>query len=103
MTSIDFSTLMTHVFVLVDDWFQEHVEGVGQSRRGARARFSDSEVISLALLMDYLPFPGETQFISFIRANYLDWFPELLDVIRNPSEKARDRFSQATSGIESVF
>jgi len=80
MTSIDFPTVMTHVFVLVDDWFQENVTGVMPVHRGVQARFSDSEVITLALLMDYLPFPGETQFISFIRANYLDWFPKLLNV-----------------------
>ena len=28
--------------------------------------------------MDYLPFPGETQFIGFVRANYGPWFPKLL-------------------------
>ena len=31
--------------------------------------------------MDYLPFPGGTQFIHFIRANYLErFFPQLMDV-----------------------
>ena len=30
-------------------------------------------------MMDYLPFPGETQFIGFVRANYGEWFPNLLD------------------------
>lgn len=39
---------------------------------------SDSEIMTLALVMDYLPFPGETQFIGFIRANYGQWFPDLL-------------------------
>jgi len=29
--------------------------------------------------MDYLPFPGETQFLGFIEANYGGWFPDLLD------------------------
>jgi hypothetical protein len=29
--------------------------------------------------MDYLPFPGESQFIGFIRANYKQWFPTLLE------------------------
>ncbi len=29
--------------------------------------------------MDYLAFPGETQFIGFIRANYGHWFAQLLD------------------------
>ena len=40
---------------------------------------SDSEILTLALLMDFLPFPGEIQFLGFIRANYLEWFPNLLD------------------------
>ncbi|MEY2832413.1 MAG: hypothetical protein RLZZ574_1671, partial [Cyanobacteriota bacterium] len=51
--------------------------------------------MTLALMMDYLPFPGEThdgsgtsrikfgvssrQFIGFIRANYGKWFPNLLE------------------------
>ena len=40
---------------------------------------SDREILTLIVLMDYLPFPGETQFLGFIRANYREWFPELLD------------------------
>jgi hypothetical protein len=34
-------------------------------------------MITLALMMDYLPFPGETQFLAFMRGNYLEWFPNL--------------------------
>jgi hypothetical protein len=79
MTTIDFPTLMTHVFVLVDDWYQSEIAPHQRPRPGARAQFSDSEVLTLALLMDYLPFPGETQFLGFIRANYGSWFPHLLD------------------------
>jgi hypothetical protein len=40
---------------------------------------SDSEIMTLDLIMDYLPFPGESQFIGFIRANYGQWFPTLLE------------------------
>ena len=80
MTSIDFPGLMTHVFVLVDDWIDHNWVPSIPPRPGPKPRFSDSEVLTLALLMDYLPFPGETQFIQFVRANYLDWFPNLLDV-----------------------
>ena len=28
---------------------------------------------------DYIPYPSETQYIGFMRANYLDLFPKLLD------------------------
>ena len=40
---------------------------------------SDSEVLTMAVMMDYLPFPGETQFLGFIAANYGQWFPDLLE------------------------
>ena len=78
-TSIDIETLLTTIYVLVDDWYQ----AVGKKRLagkpGAKPIFSDSEVITLVLAMDYIPFPGETQFLGFIRANYLAMFPKLLD------------------------
>ncbi|MEM7756585.1 MAG: hypothetical protein AAF298_00435 [Cyanobacteria bacterium P01_A01_bin.40] len=37
---------------------------------GAKPEMSDSEILTLALVMDYLPFPGESQLIGFIHANY---------------------------------
>lgn len=79
MTSITVSDLFTIIFVLVDDWYQ--VEGIRylKGKPGAKPEFSDSEVITLLLAMDFIPFPSETQFLAFIRANYLRLFPRLLD------------------------
>lgn len=79
MTSIPFEELATIVYVLVDDWYLLHGVKLLQGKRGSKPHFSDSEVITLLLLMDYLPFPGETQYLGFIRANYLALFPELVD------------------------
>lgn len=79
MNSIDLESLLITIFVLVDDWYKsEKTNGQG-NLPGAKPRMSDSEILTLALMMDYLPFPGETQFIGFIRANYGEWFPNLLD------------------------
>ncbi|MEM8674962.1 MAG: IS982 family transposase [Cyanobacteria bacterium P01_G01_bin.67] len=78
MNSIDFESVIVTVFVLVDDWYRAEGKSLKSLSPGARAKMSDSEVITLALVMDYLPFPGETQFIGFIRANYGQWFPQLL-------------------------
>mgnify|MGYP003573364373 FL=1 len=69
MTSIPFDELATIVYVLVDDWYQSDGEKLLAVKRGRKPSFSDSEVITLVLLMDYLPFPGETQYLGFIRAN----------------------------------
>jgi len=76
---VDVETLMTIILVLVDDWYQQYGVGLLKGKRGAKPCFSDSEVITLLLAMDYFPFPGETQFLGFIRANYSSLFPHLLD------------------------
>jgi Transposase DDE domain len=78
MNSIDLESLMITVFVLVDDWYQTEGITLKALSPGAKPEMSDSEIMTLALMMDYLPFPGETQFIGFIRANYQAWFPNLL-------------------------
>ena len=79
MNSIDFETLIITIFVLVDDWYQQEGKALKGKSPGAKAEMSDSEIMTLAVIMDYLPFPGETQFIGFIRANYGQWFPHLLE------------------------
>jgi len=79
MTSITISDLLTIIFVLVDDWYQVYGPKPIAGKPGAKPGFSDSEVITLMLAQDYIPYPSETQYIGFMRANYLDLFPKLLD------------------------
>lgn len=79
MTSITFPDLLTIVFVLVDDWYQARGQKMLTGKPGAKPEFSDSEVMTLMIAQDYLPFPSETQYLGFIRANYLSLFPKLLD------------------------
>ena len=79
MQSIDFSTLLTIMYVLVDDWYKQHAPRLLKGKVGAKPVFSDSEVITLMLAMDFLAFESETQFLSFMRANYLELFPRLCE------------------------
>jgi hypothetical protein len=72
-------TLLTIIYILVDDWYQAKGHKLLKGKPGAKPVFSDSEVITLMLAMDFIPFPGETQFLGFMRANYLALFPKLLD------------------------
>jgi hypothetical protein len=67
------------MYVLVDDWYKESVPRLLRGKVGAKPLFSDSEVITLMLAMDFLCFESETQFLSFMRANYLELFPKLCD------------------------
>jgi hypothetical protein len=79
MTSISISDLLTIIFVLVDDWYQTYGVKLLTGKPGAKPIFADSEVITLMLAQDYIPYPSETQYIAFIRANYLALFPKLID------------------------
>ena len=79
MNSIPFDDLLTIMYVLIDDWYQQHGRRLLRGKPGVKPTFSDSEVITLLLAMDFVPFPGETQFLGFIRANYLALFPRLPD------------------------
>ena len=50
---------MTIVHALVDDWYQAHGVRLVQGKADARPVCGDSEVITLLLLMDFLPLPSE--------------------------------------------
>lgn len=79
MTSITISDVLTIIYVLVDDWYQ--VEGVKllKGKAGKKPEFKDSELMTLMLAQDYIPYPSETQYVEFMRANYLALFPRLVD------------------------
>lgn len=77
--SIDMETLLTTIYVEVDDWYQVNGTEWRNHKPGVRPEFRDSEVITLLLAQEYLPYPGETQFLGHIRANYGDMFPQLPD------------------------
>jgi hypothetical protein len=79
MTSIDLESLLTTIYVLVDDWYQAKGQARMTGKPGAKATFSDSEMLTLMLAQDFIPYPGESQYIAFIRANLGSLFPRLLD------------------------
>ena len=78
MSSIPISELLLVIYVLVDDWYQKDGQRLLQGKPGAKPVFTDSEMISLMLAQDFIPYPGENQYLGYMRANYLDLFPKLL-------------------------
>lgn len=79
MTSINIETLLTIIYVMVDDWYQATGQQLLKGKVGAKPRFSDSEVLTLMLSEDFIPYPGEQQFVGYIRANHGTMFPKLID------------------------
>jgi hypothetical protein len=79
MASITISDLLTIIFVLVDDWYQAYGSKLLAGKAGKKPVFRDSEVLTLVLAQDFIPYPAETQYLEFIRGNYLALFPKLVD------------------------
>jgi hypothetical protein len=79
MTSIDIETILTIIYVYVDDWYQVKGRALLKGKVGRKPQMSDSEVITLMLAEDFIPYPGEQQYLGYMRANHLALFPRLLD------------------------
>jgi hypothetical protein len=79
MESISIPDLLTIVYVLVDDWYQIEGQFYLKGKPGAKPVFSDSEMMTLMVTHDFMPYPGETQYVAYLRANYLSLFPKLVD------------------------
>jgi hypothetical protein len=71
--------IFLNIYVLIDDWYQVHATEIRKGQPGKKPDFSDSEMMTVMVAMDYIPFPSERQFVEFVRANYLTLFPDLLE------------------------
>lgn len=78
-TSIDMVSILTIIYTTVDDWYRSQGQAHVQGKPGRKAEFSDSEMLTLMLAQDFIPYPGETQYVGYMRANYTPEFPKLVD------------------------
>src|SRR2546425_799219 len=82
-TSIDIVSLLTTILVLVHDWYISQGQALLQGKPGSKPEFSDSEVMTLMLAQDFIPYPGETQYIGYklVMLTTLDGLPVLYDLV----------------------
>lgn len=76
---LDFVTLATIIFVIIDDWYKLNGNKYLCGKVGQKPTFTDSEVLTLMLLQEFLPFHSERRFLNFIRGNYQNLFPKIVD------------------------
>ena len=79
MTSIDIVDLLTIILVVVDDGYIAKGHQLRAGKAGVKPEFRDSEVLTLWVAPAFIPYPGETQFVAYIRANHRREFPKLVD------------------------
>ena len=71
----DFADLCTHVYVIVDDIWQTIRHEFGHP--GPESEFSDSEVMTLAIVAELVEMDEEKAFLKYVRRNHSPLFPKL--------------------------
>jgi len=79
MATISIEELFLVTLVLVDDWYQQKGQYLLHRTVGDKPVFSDSEMLTLMLAIDFFEFSSERRYHAFIAANYRALFPHLLD------------------------
>lgn len=75
---MDISTFLTTVFCIVDDNMPEY----RLRKRGPQPRLSDSEVITMEIVGEFLGIDTDKGLYLFFKRHYGDWFPAILDIHR---------------------
>ena len=76
---MDLSTLIIAVFCEVDDWFMEQEKLRG---RGPEPTLSDSEVLTIEIVGEFLGIDAEKDLYAYFKHHYAEWFPALREVHR---------------------
>jgi hypothetical protein len=76
---MDISTFITAVFCLVDDWLKGRPK---LRQRGPSPELSDSEVLTIEIVGEYLGIDTEKGLYAYFKRHYQGWFPALRRVHR---------------------
>lgn len=79
MATISIEDLFLVTLILVDDWYQQKGQYLLHRTVGDKPVFSDSEMLTLMVAIDFFEFTSERRYHAFIAANYRALFPRLLD------------------------
>jgi hypothetical protein len=74
---MDLDSFLVSLFVLVEDWWQEHHPSSARKKPGRPALLSEPEVITLAILAQWPRFRSERDFWRFASAHLRAYFPKL--------------------------
>lgn len=79
---MDLDTFLTTLYVLVDDWYKQYLAAAMKRHRGAPAKMSDSEVLTVALAGQWrvgVPWQSERGVVRYLQAHGRTLFPQMLE------------------------
>lgn len=77
---MDLNTFIVGVFCLIDDRLLEEGEPIRQ--RGPAPKLSDSEVITMEVVGEFLGLDTDKGIYAYFKRHYAEWFPKLKEVHR---------------------
>lgn len=77
---MELNTFIVAVFCLVDDWLERREEPL--RGRGPKPELSDSEVLTLEIVGEFLGIDTDEGLFRYFRRHYAEWFPALRKVHR---------------------
>src|SRR2546421_2971914 len=79
---MDLDTLIVRVFCLVDDALATLLDGRRLRQRGPQPLLSDSEVLTMEVVGEYLGLDQERRMFDYFRRHYSHFFPKLRSLHR---------------------
>jgi hypothetical protein len=76
--TVDLDTFLTGLYCVVDDVYRAEFAPKRPVRRGHQAELSDSEVLTLAVLFQWLPRGAERRFLAYVSHHWRSYFPRVL-------------------------
>lgn len=78
---LDLDTLMTTLYVLIDDWYKAEMESRMKRHGGPAVKMTDSEVLTVAIAGQWragVPWQSERGVVRYMHKHGRHWFPNML-------------------------
>jgi hypothetical protein len=71
------ANFIIYVYIIVDDYFKKVTANKVLRRRGEKPNLSDSEVIAIEIVGEYMGFGSDKQIWQYFKQHWLSYFPKL--------------------------
>ncbi len=92
---MDLDTFIVAVFCLTDDWLEDR----RIRKRGPKPKLSDSEVLTIEIVGEFLGIDTDKGLFDYFRRHYAGWFPDLREVHRTTFTRQASNLWKVKEGL----